>query len=72
MTGRYEKHVAKKAKKLRIDQGLSQEDVSKMMGFSQQRYFKIENALVYLRVSDLYTLARVLGVKPCDLLEGIE
>lgn len=72
MTGIYEIAVGRKARQLREQKGMSQTDVASKMGYSQQRYFKIENALVHLRVSDLFKLADALSVTPMNLLEDVK
>ena len=57
--------------KLRSDQGITQEEMSRRMGISRPFYSQIESGYRRLDLVYLFMICRTLDIKPVQLLEGI-
>ncbi len=62
--------ICDKIRKLRYDQGLSQEKVANHLNISQNAYHKIENGRTKLLVLTLLMLADVFKVSPNHFFEN--
>jgi transcriptional regulator with XRE-family HTH domain len=61
--------VGKNAKKLRVAEGLTQEEFAERSGFSQQYISDLERGRRNPTVVSLYELAQALGVSHMELLQ---
>jgi transcriptional regulator with XRE-family HTH domain len=55
-------------KRLRIQNNLSQEEISSMLNMDFSQYGKIERGKINITISTLYDIAQALNVQPSDLL----
>ncbi|MFN8265913.1 MAG: helix-turn-helix transcriptional regulator [Chitinophagaceae bacterium] len=56
-------------KKIREMRKMTQEEVAKQMGISQNAYSKIENNITQLNVNHIRQISMALNVSPLDLLK---
>jgi transcriptional regulator with XRE-family HTH domain len=61
--------VYSKLKELRLKKGLSQTQMSEMLGLSQNAYSKIENGTTELTIERLEQIAAIFGFKAIDILQ---
>jgi transcriptional regulator with XRE-family HTH domain len=57
---------------LRLEKGISPRQLGSVAGVSHDTIYRIETARQMPKVTTLFRLAGGLGVRPGDLLEGIE
>lgn len=60
-----------KIRPLRLAKGLRQADVAMELGISRPTYLLMERGLKEPTISQLYTLARLLGVEPAELCSAL-
>ena len=58
-------------RRLRLDKGLSQEDAAERAAIDPKHYQAIEGGHINVTVASLLGIARALGVKMADLMEGV-
>lgn len=63
---------AERLKKLRVEKGLTQEEIAKLANISQPSYWAYENKGVIPMKNNQIQLARVLGVTVNELMNGTE
>jgi transcriptional regulator with XRE-family HTH domain len=68
MSKSFLKNIGKIIKKLRKEQGLSQEKLAEKIGISRNYLGMIERAEVNIPILTIYKIAKVLGVKPYELI----
>lgn len=61
--------VARNVMRLRIQRGLTQQQLAQMLGVKQPRIAQIESASANLQIDTLDRLAAVFGVEPALLLQ---
>lgn len=62
--------VARNVMRLRIQRGLTQQQLAQMLGVKQPRIAQIESASANLQIDTLDRLAAVFGVEPALLLQA--
>lgn len=65
-------HVGKKLKQARILRGMTQTDVATSLNISFQQIQKYELGRNRISASKLFELARVLGVSPAYVFDGLD
>lgn len=63
---------ARNLRKARAEAGLSQEEVARRAKIHSTEVSRLERNVHEPRLSTLFRLAKGLGVKPADLLDGIK
>jgi transcriptional regulator with XRE-family HTH domain len=56
---------------LRESKGYTQEEVSKRMNCTRQKYARIEKGLIDISYANITTIANILGVKPEDITSAV-
>jgi transcriptional regulator with XRE-family HTH domain len=64
-------HVGARTRALRIQRGVSQAELASELGLSFQQVQKYETAANRISASKLYTIAKVLRVRPCYFFDGL-
>ena len=64
--------VGERIRKVRLEAGMSQEELSFKSGLHRTYISDAERGNRNLTIRTLVAIARALGVKPAELLEGIE
>lgn len=64
--------MLKRIKKLRIEKGVSQEEVAKVLGVSCKLYCEIENGDVSIKTSQLVAFCKFFNISPDYILELID
>ncbi len=59
----------KKIKELRIKKGLSQEELSELLGIAERNLSKIECGKGFIRAEKIEKLSEIFNVKPRDLFD---
>lgn len=62
--------VARNVMRLRIQRGLTQQQLAQMLGVKQPRIAQIESASANLQIDTIDRLAMVFGVEPARLLQA--
>jgi transcriptional regulator with XRE-family HTH domain len=65
-------HVGARTRALRIRRGVSQAELASELGLSFQQVQKYETAANRISASKLYTIAKVLRVRPSYFFEGLD
>lgn len=60
-------NVVENIRKIRLEKGVSQEDIANSLGFDPSNWNKIENGKQQLKVNQLAKIAETLGVEVIDL-----
>lgn len=63
--------VRSRMKQLRIDAGISQDDLAKAAGIDRKTVNRIENGHFSPNLDTFFRLCIALGVRPADLMKGI-
>lgn len=64
--------IQKRLKEIRIKKGISQIHVAKKIGYSQQRYNRMENGISKLDANLLPGIAEALGIDPEELFKELK
>ena len=59
--------IGQRLKKLRNKRRMSQQEISKRLGISENQYYKYEAGRNTLTLASLQQVAEVLGVQPCEI-----
>lgn len=62
-------HLAKNIRKLRTEQGVSQEKLAELAGLHRTYLSRVERRTANITLENLVNLAALLGVPPHDLLK---
>ncbi|MBY0355233.1 MAG: helix-turn-helix domain-containing protein [Rickettsiales bacterium] len=71
MTDYLDLSIGEKMRQMRLQRGLTQKDVGKIMGFSFQQVQKYEKGLNRISAGQLYQLCQNLGVSVSHFFEGL-
>ena len=67
-----DRHVGARTRALRLQRGISQSELASELGVSFQQVQKYETGANRVSASKLYTIARVLKVKPGYFFDGLD
>ncbi len=62
----------KKLKKIRLEKGISQKELSEKTGLTRQTIHNIENGKKYPKLYNIIKIAEVLKISVYELLEEVE
>lgn len=64
--------MLKRIKELRVENGLSEEEVAKVLGVSCKLYCKIENGDISIKASQLVDFCKFFNISPDYIFEFID
>lgn len=71
-TKKLDAYVASKLRLIRAKKGLTQKEVAKVLGISEQQFIKYERGVDRISVARLLILSRELGIDISNFYEGYE
>ncbi len=66
------KQIGARLRKLRLENGYTQEKISEMLGISQKHYSEVERGLVGLGLGHLVQISELFSVSLDYLIKGVE